>query len=166
MTAEELVLHFNLEPHPEGGYFKQTYRSEEIIAADALPESFSGDRRFSTAIYFLVLPGNFSAFHRLDADEIWHFYAGGCLQIHIIHPDGKYELILLGNQPARGEVFQALVPAGCWFACETGEGADFSFTGCTMAPGFDFAGFELAKAKSLSAQYPQHRTLINRLCRQ
>jgi predicted cupin superfamily sugar epimerase len=163
MTAEDIVQHYQLSPHPEGGFYKQTYCSETMIAAGALPKIFKGDRPVSTAIYFLVLKGNFSAFHRLCSDEVWHFYAGGCLHIHIIHTDGRYEWLRLGNNPLNGEVFQAVVPAGCWFACETETG--YSFTGCTMAPGFDFADFELAVAENLAAIYPAHTALIKRLCR-
>lgn len=166
MHSQDLVTYYQLQPHPEGGYFKQTYISEGTIIAEALPVNFGGDRHFSTAIYFLVLPGNFSAFHRLLADELWHFYAGGCLHIHLIHPGGGYELKKLGNHIQEQEDFQLLVPAGCWFAAECAAGTEFSFTGCTMAPGFDFADFELAKAKELAAQFPQHIALINRLCRQ
>jgi uncharacterized protein len=163
MTAEEIVQHYQLLPHPEGGFYKQTYCSGEMIAVEALPAIFNGNRYISTAIYFLVLNGNFSAFHRLCSDEVWHFYSGECLCIHIIHANGIYELIRLGNNPLHNELFQAVVPAGCWFACETA--GSYSFTGCTMAPGFDFADFELAVAEDLSAIYPAHATLINRLCR-
>lgn len=166
MHPNELIKYYELQPHPEGGYFKQTYISEGIITAEALPMVFSGERHFSTAIYFLVLKNNFSAFHRLLADELWHFYTGGCLYIHIIHSGGGYELKKLGNHIHQHENFQVLVPAGCWFAAECATGTEFCLAGCTMAPGFDFADFELAKAAELSAQYPQHTELIGRLCRQ
>lgn len=166
MQPNELIKYYELQPHPEGGYFKQTYISEGMITAEALPIVFNGERHFSTAIYFLVLKNNFSAFHRLLADELWHFYTGGCLYIHIIHPGGGYELKKLGNNIQQHENFQVLVPAGCWFAAECANGSEFCLAGCTMSPGFNFADFELAKAAELAAQYPQHAELAQRLCRQ
>lgn len=165
LTVSELVERFQMLPHPEGGYYKEMYRSGELIKKESLPGRFSGDRNFSTAIYFLLEQGNFSAFHRIQSDECWHFYAGHSLHVHVIHPDGQYELIRLGNDIAAGETFQAIVPAGCWFASETGPGGLFSFVGCTVAPGFDFADFELAEADIVSAQFPFHNALIARLCR-
>lgn len=165
MNAEQLVKHFNLLPHPEGGYYKETYRSAETVAATALPERFTGDRNFSTAIYFLLEKGNFSAFHKIKSDECWHFYAGGALLIHIIHLDGTLETVRLGNNIDSGESFQHVVPAGCWFASEPAPGSAFSFVGCTVAPGFDFADFEMADADELVRSYPKHKATIKRLCR-
>ncbi len=164
-TVAELVERFQLLPHPEGGFYKETYRSDEQIEQGALPERFSGNRPFSTAIYFLLEKGNFSAFHRIQSDECWHFYAGQTLHVHVIHLTGQYELLKLGNDLSQGETFQAMVPAGSWFASETAEGGEFSFVGCTVAPGFDFADFELAKADGLTALFPIHESLIRRLCR-
>ncbi|MES2371233.1 MAG: cupin domain-containing protein [Bacteroidota bacterium] len=166
LTVSELVERFQMIPHPEGGYYKEMYRSDELIKKESLPGRFSGNRNFSTAIYFLLEQGNFSAFHRIQSDECWHFYAGHSLHVHVIHHDGRYDLIRLGTDIAAGEIFQAIVPAGCWFASETAPDGLFSFVGCTVAPGFDFADFELAKVEILSAQFPLHRALISRLCRQ
>ena len=165
-TVEQLVQQFQLKPHPEGGYYKETYRSSEMIASNALPERFSGNRHFSTAIYFLLEKGNFSAFHKIKSDECWHFYAGNALTIYVIQPDGKLDTIQLGNDIANGETFQYVVPANCWFASEPATKSDYSFVGCTVAPGFDFADFELAKADELINLYPQHVEAIKRLCRQ
>ncbi len=165
-TVTELVEKFGLLPHPEGGFYKETYRSAEQIEAVALPERFTGNRQYSTAIYFLLEQGNFSAFHRIQSDECWHFYAGQSLHVHVIHPNGQYELIGMGNHIQSGETFQAVVPAGSWFASETAPGGQFSFVGCTVAPGFDFADFELAKAAELSVLFPEYAGLISRLCRQ
>ena len=164
-TVPALVEKFSLLPHPEGGFYKEMYRSAESIVQSALSSRFAGDRNFSTAIYFLLEQGNFSAFHRIQSDECWHFYAGQSLLVHVLHPDGKYELIKLGNDISSGETFQAVVPAGCWFASETAPGGEFSFVGCTVAPGFDFADFELAVADSLSKEFPQHEELIRQFCR-
>ena len=165
-APQQLIKQFNLQPHPEGGYYKETYRSEEMINANGLPPRFLGNRSFSTAIYFLLEKGNFSAFHKIQSDECWHFYTGDALHVHVIHSDGKLETIELGNDFANGQTFQYVVPAGCWFASETAPGSEFSFVGCTVAPGFDFADFELAKADELLKLYPQHEVIIKRLCRQ
>lgn len=161
---QNLIHQYNLLPHPEGGYFKETYRSEESIPASGLPLRFSGGRTFSTAIYFLLLKDLFSAFHRIKSDECWHFYEGGSLHVHVLHLNGSYELIRLGKDREAGEVYQAIVPAGAWFASETS--GEYSFVGCTVAPGFDFADFELAKAADLKSEYPEYASLIERLCRQ
>ena len=162
-TVQQLIQTFDLKPHPEGGFYKETYRSTEHISQSALPDRFSGDRTYSSAIYFLLEQGNFSAFHRIQSDECWHFYAGDTLLVHVIHPDGKLISTPLGNTP--NTVYQFVVPAGSWFASETAPGGLFSFVGCTVAPAFDFADFELANAVELSGQFPQYKELINRLCR-
>ena len=164
-TSADFIHHYKLLPHPEGGYYKETYRAAENIPYCCLPERFTGARCFSTAIYFLLEQDNFSSFHRLQSDECWHFYAGGRMHVHIVYPDGYFETIDLGPDILNGEKFQFIVPAGCWFASETAPGTLFSFVGCTVAPGFDFADFELANADELSKVYPQRETLIRRLTR-
>src|ERR1700739_4344633 len=126
MTAKELVSTFQLQPHPEGGYYKETYRSGESLSADALPQRFGSERNFATAIYFLLEQGDFSAFHRIKSDECWHFYAGDALNVHVIYLDGSLQTVKLGNNILNGEVFQYVVPAGCWFASEPSEGSTFS----------------------------------------
>lgn len=163
LTIEELVKHFQLLPHPEGGYYKETYRSATQVNNECLPADFNGPRSLSTAIYFLLTRGNFSAFHRIPSDECWHFYQGSPLNVYMISGDGKLSIIRLGNDIHAGEVFQAVVPAGCWFASEST--GDFSLVGCTVSPGFDFRDFELAYAEKLAKLYPQHDTTIRRLCR-
>lgn len=160
---ENIISQYKLMPHPEGGYYKETYRSEEIIPTEGLPARFSGVRNFSTAIYFLLLKNLFSAFHRIKSDECWHFYEGDSLHVHVLRTDGSYELIRLGKNREIGEVYQAIVPAGAWFASETT--GEYSFVGCTVAPGFDFQDFELAEADSLKLTYPDRQELISRLCR-
>lgn len=163
LTVQQLIDQFGLLPHPEGGYYNETYRSPETISKQALPHRFAGERYYSSAIYFLLEKGNFSAFHRIQSDECWHFYAGDTLWVHMITPDGQLTTIQLGNQP--GTVYQYVVPAGYWFASETVPGGNFSFVGCTVAPAFDFADFELADGDKLSQQFPAHSELIRRLCR-
>jgi predicted cupin superfamily sugar epimerase len=165
-TAQNYIQHYQLQQHPEGGWYKETYRSNELIASNALPKRFVEERSISTAIYFLLEQGNFSAFHRIKSDECWHFYAGQTLQIYVLNNDGELEIINLGNNSVEEERFQFVVPANCWFASIPAEKTDFSFVGCTVAPGFDFADFELAKGNNLIALYPQYESVIKKLCRQ
>lgn len=165
ITVQQLIAKYQLLPHPEGGYYCRTYASEEMIPANALPKRFDADRLISTAIYFLLDGKNFSAFHRIKSDELWHFYAGDGLQIYVIHPDGRGEVLKLGNDLSNDFSFQHLVKAGCWFASKPVTENGFSFAGCTVAPGFDFADFELAEKETLLKQYPQHKEWIESLCR-
>jgi len=164
-TAEYWIQKLGLTAHVEGGAFAETYRSSLIIPQDVLPEAFSGARNASTAIYFLLQPGKFSAFHKILSDELWHFYTGVPVNIYEIRPDGKLSHHILGGNPEAGEVFQCLIPGGSWFAScvETSEG--YGLTGCTVAPGFDFADFELADRNSLINQYPEHQDIITKLTR-
>jgi predicted cupin superfamily sugar epimerase len=164
--ARYWIEKLRLEPHPEGGYFRQTFKSGLVVAKEALPAGFTGPRVASTAIYFLLEGDNFSAFHRLRSDEVWHFYAGDPLIVHGIEPEGKCFSILLGRDPEAGQVLQAVVPAGCWFASHVADWKSFAVVGCTVAPGFDFVDFELAKRAELVARYPRHRELIERLTRE
>ena len=165
MTAADLVKKYEMLPHPEGGWYKETYRSNEQINGNTLPERFSESRSFSTAIYFLMESGNFSGFHRIKSDECWHFYAGQTLLVYVINNAGNLDIIKLGNKIELGECFQYVVPANCWFASRPANESEFSFVGCTVAPGFDFADFELAVADNLSLQFPQHKSIIDSLCR-
>ncbi len=154
------IERLGLQPHPEGGYFRQTYRSEESIPLEGLPERFTGPRAFSTAIYFLLEREQFSAFHRIRSDEMWHFYAGSALSLHVLRPDGRCEHIPLGS----GQ-FQVVAPAGCWFAAGVDGPGPYGLVGCTVAPGFDFADFELAERGQLIEQYPQHAEIITQFTR-
>ena len=163
LTARQLITQYQLQSHPEGGYYLQTYCSAEMIQKDALPDRFKGNRYFSTAIYFLLEGKQFSAFHRIQSDELWHFYAGVGLHIFILYPDARGEVLKLGDDLANGYSFQQMVPAGCWFASKPVSENGFSFAGCTVAPGFDFADFELAEKDILLKEYPQHTDWINML---
>jgi predicted cupin superfamily sugar epimerase len=165
MTVHQLVRLLNLQPHPEGGYYREIYRSERSIHQTCLPDSFQGHRSFSTSIYYLLQKGNFSAFHRIKSDEIWHYHLGGQVLIHVLDLKGNYQCKILGNNITEGAAFQVIIPAGTWFAAEPAPGNDFTLAGCTVAPGFDFADFELANKKELLQQYPNYQDLISRLCR-
>jgi predicted cupin superfamily sugar epimerase len=166
LSHQQLIQQYNLLPHPEGGWYKQTYKSAEYISAAALPERFGGDRPFSTAIYFLLEKGNYSAFHRIKSDECWHFYRGDPLEIIVLQPNGELAVTTLGHDITKGHLFQYVVPAGCWFASRPAPGSQYCFVGCTVAPGFDFADFEMANGEQLASEFPQHNNLIRELCRQ
>ena len=161
-SSEYFINKLNLQTHPEGGYFAETYRASDTVPANALPAQFGGARNLSTAIYFLLEGSQFSAFHRIKSDELWHFYAGIPLNVFIIHPGGELEIMKIGNNLEEGCHFQGLVKAGCWFASQPINTEGFSLVGCTVSPGFDFADFELAGIE-LGEQHPQHRDLIHKL---
>ncbi len=151
-----------MEKHPEGGFFVETYRCPQ----KSYFEDFSGDRNTSTAIFYLLEEKDFSSFHRIRSDEMWHFYQGGPLKIVEISPQGELIETILGNQFLEGQKIQYVVKAGHWFASYPLEGSRYCFVGCTVAPGFDFQDFELGQRKVLSEQYPQHTQIIHELTRQ
>jgi len=161
--ANYWVEKYAMQPHPEGGYFAETYRATETIPHQALPKRFSGSRSFGTGIYFLLENHHFSALHRIQSDELWHFYAGGSLHVYVIHQENTLQIIKLGNNPDQGEVFQAVVPAGAWFGSKPAANTTYSLVGCTVAPGFDFADFEMADRAQMLRQYPQHTAEITLL---
>jgi predicted cupin superfamily sugar epimerase len=160
-----LVEKYSLQPHPEGGWYTQNYKSAEIIPSCSLPIRFGGNRVLSTAIFFLLEKDNFSAFHRIKSDECWHFYLGDPLEILILLPNNTLQTVILSNRIEENHHFQFIVPANCWFASRPASNSNFSFVGCTVAPGFDFDDFEMAKADDLVAAYPQHQSIIKKLCR-
>ncbi len=165
LTQQQWIEALELQPHPEGGWFREVYRASETISQAALPSRFDGDRSFSTAIYYLLGPGDFSALHRIRQDEVWHFYDGSPLVVEVIHPDGCAESLRLGRDVSAGERPLAVVPAGSWFGAQVAEPAGFALAGCTVAPGFDFADFEMPPRATLLNLYPQHAELIERLTR-
>jgi len=163
--ANYWIEKLQLEKHPEGGYFRETYRATERIPLQGLPSRFSGDRCLSTGIYFMITEGEFSAFHRIKSDKMWHFYKGESLEVYVIQPNGELETIKLGQSPERGEVLQAVVPANCWFASRVVEEEGYALVGCTVSPGHDFVDFELATRTELADAYPAHAPLIKELTR-
>ncbi len=165
-NAQYWIDQLGLSPHPEGGQYRVTYTADLKIPQSALPSSFHGDRSASTAIYFLLEGSDFSAFHRIASDELWHFYAGSTLVVYVIDTEGHLSALLLGSHPEAGEVFQAAVPAGCWFASRVEDAKGYALVGCTVAPGFDFADFALARRAELTELYPAHAQLIAGLTRQ
>jgi predicted cupin superfamily sugar epimerase len=163
--ADRWIDLLQLEKHPEGGYYRETYRSEEAIDKKHLPERFNGDRCLSTAIYYLLKGDDFSAFHRIKQDELFHFYDGSSLTIHVIDNSGNYCEIKLGRNMKTGEVPQATVKAGWIFGASVNEPNSYSLVGTTVAPGFDFDDFELLSRKQLIALFPQHNKIIEQLTR-
>ena len=153
-TAQDWITSLNLLPHPEGGYYKETYRSPE----QALFAGFKGPRSISTAIYFLLEGKNKSHFHRIQSDELWFFHEGVTLEILLLHKD-RVETILLGKE----EQLQAIIPAGLWFGARVKDQTGYALVSCTVAPGFDFNDFELGKKTELLDLFPQHKEIISAL---
>ncbi|MEI6822226.1 MAG: cupin domain-containing protein [Bacteroidota bacterium] len=161
--ANYWINHLQLLKHPEGGYYKEVYRSEELINQNHLPNRFNGDRCFCTAIYFLLQKNDFSAFHRIKSDETWHFYQGTSLTLYMIDESGVLTSSILGNNPENNESLQITIPQNTWFAAHVNDKSSYTLTGCTVAPGFDFADFELGKRNELINLFPQHKEVITLL---
>lgn len=153
--VQELIEALALQPHPEGGYYRETYRSEGVVNA------YGGERNHSTCIYFLLTADRPSHFHRIRQDELWHFYDGETILLHVISPNGEYTLHRIGRDFSAGEVPQCVVPGGSWFASEVEKA--WALAGCTVSPGFDFDDFQMASRAELLALYPQCAHVITRL---
>jgi hypothetical protein len=163
--AQYWIDRLSLKPHPEGGYYKEIYRSEEIIKQQYLPERYTADHCFSTAIYFLVKGHEHSSFHRIKSDELWHFYCGSSLILYSIDKDGMLFRIKLGSNLEQGQLFQAHIKRGCWFAAEPENADSYTLVGCTVSPGFEFEDFELGNKEELSKLFPRHQALIHKLAK-
>lgn len=162
----ELIQKLDLQPHPEGGYYKETYRSKELIAKDCLPNIFDKDKHYCTCIYYLLESNDFSAFHKVNQDEIWHFYQGEGIELTMISETGELTFVQIGNDISNGQVPQFVVPKHYWFAAKVLKPNSFALAGCTVSPGFDFKDFTLATQKNLVEKFPQHRAIIETLTRQ
>ncbi len=156
--AAYYINHFNMIPHPEGGYYTSMFRSNETIEKHALPTRYFGKRHLYSSIYFLITNDNPSTFHRLQTDEIWHLYDGE-VEIHTINSEGVLNSTMLTNKSHKA-CFQALVPKQHWLAAETNH---FALIGCTLAPGFEFEDFEIKKRDELLSLFPNHKTIIEKL---
>ena len=165
LTQLDLVEKLALQPHPEGVFYRETYRSSLQLPVESLPQNFGGSRNGCTSIYYLLPARAFSAFHKIKSDEGWHFYEGLPLHVFVLLPNGNLRIIKLGRDLINGETYQAVVPANCWFASRPVGVDGFSLVGCTVAPGFDFVDFEMANRSSLLQRYPQHEQLILELTR-
>ncbi|OZI23917.1 hypothetical protein CAL26_10940 [Bordetella genomosp. 9] len=158
--AQRLIDRLGLQPHPEGGYYRETYRAAETVHRPTL----AVQRSASTAIYYMLSGDAWSAWHRIRSDEVWHFYAGGALLVHVLDGQGALTTHRLGNAVDDPDcVFQAVVPAGCWFAAERVRTDRHTLVGCTVAPGFEFSDFELADVERLALAHPRHKSLVARL---
>lgn len=158
-SAEDWIRVLELEPHPEGGHYRETYRAVRAPGAPGAP------RACSTAIYYLLEAPQISRLHRIVQDEVWHFYAGDGLLVPFIAPDGVLSTLRLGTDLDAGEIPQGVVPAGCWFGAMLPRPGTYALVGCTVAPAFEFSDLEFGRREALTAQYPQHRELIERLTR-
>jgi predicted cupin superfamily sugar epimerase len=158
------IDHLQLTSHIEGGAFKEIYRSDTVFSREQLPGHFTESRNACTHIYFLLQKNQFSAFHRIRSDELWHFYDGDPLIVYEIDKQENLQEHLLGKNVLTGQHLFCVIRAGNWFAARLADGGDYTLTGCTVSPGFDFADFELAKKDELITEYPQHDVLISQLC--
>jgi predicted cupin superfamily sugar epimerase len=158
-SAQEWIARLALVRHPEGGWYRETYRSTERVDPSALPARFGGARTLGTAIYYLLGPGERSALHRIKSDEVWHHYAGDAVTLSMLFESGLRRDATLGGV---GEP-QVIVPAGVWYGARLVPGGVWALMGGTVAPGFEFADFELADRATLLARWPQHRALIEDL---
>lgn len=165
MTAARLIKLLGLKPHPEWGYFRETYRSAGRVPPESSSRRFPDGRNFSTAIFYLLPSGSVSTLHRLHSDEVFHFYSGGPMTLVRLAHGGRARQIVLGPDPGAGHSFQHVVPAGEWFGAYPSPGTAYSLLGCTVAPGFDFGDFEIAGRAKLTRAFPSDARLIARLTR-
>lgn len=163
MNGEYWIEKLNLQKHPEGGYYRENYRSNDIINQDKSLTRYDDVRNVSTAIYYLLLGEEFSAFHKLKSDEIFHFYDGATLIVHLISEEGEYHQFKLGKNPDNNEVLQLVIPHGYWFASHVSEVNSYSLIGCTVSPGFNFNDFSLGNKKELAILYPHLTDIITKL---
>ena len=152
----------NLQPHPEGGYFSEVYRSEEIIQEKFLAKRYNGERNFLTSIYFLLDGEQTSKFHRLKSDEQWHFYDGCAVKIYILNEHEEIKIVTLGSEISNGQTFQSVIKRNNWFAAELTDKKSFCLVGCTVSPGFNFSDFELGNREELISKFPHHKAIIEK----
>jgi len=163
--AQMLIETLGLIRHPEGGWYREVYRSGESLGVTSLPQRFDSPHNFATSIYYLLESGDLSAFHRIKSDETWHFYLGSPVNLYILHEDSTLQKVILGDNPGAGHVFQHTVPFGLWFGAEVSVPCSFALMGCTVSPGFGFSDLEFAEFSDLQGKYSRYATLIRRLTR-
>jgi predicted cupin superfamily sugar epimerase len=172
-TAQYWIDHLNLQPHPEGGYYKEVFRSQKLVLRTdsigfnskkaAFNTDYDANKSAITSIYYLLEAGDFSAFHRLASDELWYFHNGEPLHIHVINLQGIHTILELSDSETG--VLQAIIPPNTWFASEIASKTGYVLVSCAVAPGFEFTEFEMAKKGELITQHPQLQTILNKLCR-
>jgi uncharacterized protein len=161
-TAQYWIEHLQLQAHPEGGFYKETYRAAEQIPKEGLPARFPAARHHATSIYFLLRAQDRSYFHRIKSDELWHYHAGSSLTIYVLH-NGKCKEHILGSDIDQGQSLQVVVPANCWFGARVNDANGYVLSGCTVAPGFDFADFEMADRIALLKEFPGETAIVTDL---
>lgn len=159
-----IIKKLDLSPHPEGGFFKEIYRSTIRIAPGHLPHGYKSERRLATSIYYMLVKYQYSKFHRIRSDELWYYHQGCGLKIHEVDKEGNKHIHFLGTNIEKGEKPQVLIPAGNVFAAELTNKDAFGLYGCMVSPGFDYADFELFEEDDLSNTYPQHKELFQKFC--
>ena len=162
IQAEYWIDRLGLQVHPEGGFYKETYRSKENIQVCGLPARFASPRCFSTAIYFLLRSQDRSMFHRIKSDELWHFHFGTSLNIYVLQ-DEKVSVFKLGSNVENGDSLQLTIPANCWFGARVSSPDTYTLASCTVAPGFDFKDFQIGERKQLIREFPKHGQIIKEL---
>lgn len=161
LRIQELISSLQLQPHPEGGYYTEVYRSGGIIEIEE--DEFPDGRNYNTAIYYLLGSDDQSHFHRIRSDEIWHHYEGSPITIHMISNLGEKRTLHLGKDLENGQKPQHVVPAGYWFGVCVDDPDNYALCGCTVSPGFDFDDFEVADRTDLLNQFPEHKEIIKKL---
>jgi predicted cupin superfamily sugar epimerase len=165
-TAEFWIGRLGLERHPEGGWYRETYRSEGEYGFDS-NSLFGSPRSYATSIFYLLERGDRSRLHRINSDEQWYFHAGSPLDVHCFPATGVPSSFTLGDEPDAGQVLHSWVPAGNWFGASLSEQSDapgtYTLVSCVVAPGFDFRDFSFADCKELTAKFPAHARIIEML---
>lgn len=163
-TIDKIKNQLGLQPLPqEGGFYCETYRSEEQLPITVLPDSYGGQRSLSTAIFYLLTPETHSALHKLPGDEMYHFYLGDPVELLLLHPDGTGELVTLGQEIFNGMELQQVVPGGTFQGARLSDGGSYALLGTTMAPGFEFKDFTPGDYDELVEAYPQYKQMIGEL---
>jgi uncharacterized protein len=155
------INNLNLGEHPEGGYFIETYKSDKLLNLS----EYDGPRHVCTGIYYLLIGEQFSSFHVMKSDEIWHFCTGSTLTLHIIEADGRLHQVILGTNIDDGETFQAVVKSDSWFAASINDKNSYSLVSCIVSPGFDYRDWKLGDRETLERMYPQHKSIIEKYTR-
>lgn|SRR5512133_2367626 len=165
LSADDIKKQLGLVAHPEGGFYVQTYKSQDRLPKDSVDKRYAGARAAGTAIYYLLEPGTFSEMHRLKSDEIFHFYLGDPVEMLQLWPDGSSRRVVLGSDLKGGQNLQVVVPKDVWQGSHLVEGGRLALLGCTVAPGFEFEDYASGSRESLIRQYPREQELIAKLTR-
>lgn len=158
------IQHLELGPHPEGGFYKETYRSSVEVPTKGLPIGYKSARRLSTSVYYLLRSEDISRLHRLRSDELWYYHAGSPLKVISIDMEGNKQSQILGNNHDKAEQFSLMVPGGCIFCAEVVDSDSFTLVSCVVSPGFEFEDFEMFDKEDLVQAYPKHAELFEKYC--